>query len=57
MILADSKGVIYKGRTIDMTPYKEEFAAETDAAHAGRGACGCGRVRRPLRRRHRQTAT
>src|SRR5258706_5121037 len=29
VILADSKGVIYKGRTIDMTPYKEEFAAET----------------------------
>src|SRR5206468_3381921 len=25
----DSKGVIFKGRTIDMTPYKEEFAAET----------------------------
>jgi len=29
VMLADSKGVIYKGRTIDMTPYKEEFAAET----------------------------
>ena len=29
VILADSKGVIYKGRTVDMTPYKEEFAAET----------------------------
>jgi len=29
-ILTDSKGVIYKGRTIDMTPYKEEFAVETD---------------------------
>jgi malate dehydrogenase (oxaloacetate-decarboxylating)(NADP+) len=29
VILSDSKGVIYKGRTIDMTPYKEEFAAET----------------------------
>jgi malate dehydrogenase (oxaloacetate-decarboxylating)(NADP+) len=29
VILADSKGVIYKGRTIDMTPYKEEFAADT----------------------------
>ena len=29
VILTDSKGVIYKGRTIDMTPYKEEFAAET----------------------------
>src|SRR3954470_16632579 len=29
VILTDSKGVIYKGRTIDMTSYKEEFAAET----------------------------
>jgi malate dehydrogenase (oxaloacetate-decarboxylating)(NADP+) len=29
-ILTDSKGVIYKGRTADMTPYKEEFAADTD---------------------------
>src|SRR5437764_5158782 len=31
VILTDSKGVIYKGRTVDMTPYKEEFAAETKA--------------------------
>jgi len=30
VLLTDSKGVIYKGRTIDMTPYKQEFAAETD---------------------------
>src|SRR5438105_708393 len=29
-MLTDSKGVIYKGRTVDMTPYKEEFAADTD---------------------------
>jgi malate dehydrogenase (oxaloacetate-decarboxylating)(NADP+) len=29
VILTDSKGVIYQGRTIDMTPYKEEFAADT----------------------------
>ena len=29
VMLVDSKGVIFKGRTIDMTPYKEEFAAET----------------------------
>jgi malate dehydrogenase (oxaloacetate-decarboxylating)(NADP+) len=29
VILTDSKGVIYKGRKIDMTPYKEEFAADT----------------------------
>lgn len=41
VMLTDSKGVIYKGRTIDMTPYKEEFAAETDRrtlADALRGA-------------------
>ena len=31
VILTDSKGVIFKGRTIDMTSYKEEFAAETKA--------------------------
>jgi malate dehydrogenase (oxaloacetate-decarboxylating)(NADP+) len=40
-ILTDSKGVIYKGRTADMTPYKEEFAADTDRrtlADAMRGA-------------------
>jgi malate dehydrogenase (oxaloacetate-decarboxylating)(NADP+) len=29
VILTDSKGVIYKGRKEDMTPYKEEFAVET----------------------------
>jgi malate dehydrogenase (oxaloacetate-decarboxylating)(NADP+) len=41
VILSDSKGVIYKGRKADMTPYKEEFAADTDArklADAVRGA-------------------
>jgi malate dehydrogenase (oxaloacetate-decarboxylating)(NADP+) len=39
--LVDSKGVIYKGRTAHMTPYKEEFARETDRrtlADALRGA-------------------
>jgi len=30
VLLTDSKGVIYKGRTADMTPYKEEFAGETE---------------------------
>src|SRR5438034_303716 len=30
VVLSDSKGVIYKGRTAAMTPYKEEFAADTD---------------------------
>jgi malate dehydrogenase (oxaloacetate-decarboxylating)(NADP+) len=41
VILTDSHGVIYKGRTVDMTPYKEEFAAEANArtlAEAMRGA-------------------
>jgi malate dehydrogenase (oxaloacetate-decarboxylating)(NADP+) len=31
IILCDSKGVVYKGRKEGMNPYKEEFAAETDA--------------------------
>jgi malate dehydrogenase (oxaloacetate-decarboxylating)(NADP+) len=30
VILVDRHGVIYKGRTSDMTDYKEEFAADTD---------------------------
>jgi malate dehydrogenase (oxaloacetate-decarboxylating)(NADP+) len=41
LILVDSKGVIYKGRTQGMTPFKEAFAAETEArtlADALRGA-------------------
>ena len=29
-IVCNSKGVIYKGRTVGMNEYKEEFAAETD---------------------------
>src|SRR5207253_172082 len=39
--LTDSHGVIFKGRTVDMTPYKEEFAADTKArtlAEAFKGA-------------------
>src|SRR5947209_1983193 len=31
VILTDRHGVIYKGRKDDMTPYKEEFAADTSA--------------------------
>ncbi|RME37778.1 MAG: NADP-dependent malic enzyme, partial [Deltaproteobacteria bacterium] len=31
VIMCDSKGVIYKGRTEGMNPYKERLAAETDA--------------------------
>ncbi len=41
IIMLDTKGVIYKGRKEGMNPYKERFAAETDArtlAEAIRGA-------------------
>jgi malate dehydrogenase (oxaloacetate-decarboxylating)(NADP+) len=31
LLMVDSKGVIYKGRTEGMNPYKERFAADTDA--------------------------
>jgi malate dehydrogenase (oxaloacetate-decarboxylating)(NADP+) len=31
LLMVDSKGVIYKGRTAGMNPYKERFAIETDA--------------------------
>lgn len=41
LTMVDTKGVIYKGRTAGMNPYKEFFARETDArtlADAVRGA-------------------
>jgi len=41
ILMCDSRGVIYKGRTERMNPYKEEFAVDTDArtlADAVRGA-------------------
>ena len=41
LFLVDSKGVIYKGRTRGMNPYKEKFAVDTDRrtlAEAVRGA-------------------
>jgi len=44
VILTDSKGVIYKGRTIDMTRTKRSLAAENDAANSHRGARRRGRV-------------
>ena len=31
ILMADSKGVIYKGRQVGMNKYKEEFAADTNA--------------------------
>ncbi|HPA79277.1 MAG TPA: NADP-dependent malic enzyme [Thermoanaerobaculales bacterium] len=41
LLMVDTKGVIYKGRTAGMNPYKEKFAQDTDArtlADAMRGA-------------------
>jgi malate dehydrogenase (oxaloacetate-decarboxylating)(NADP+) len=41
VMLVDSKGVVYKGRTVGMNKYKERFLVETDArtlADAVRGA-------------------
>jgi malate dehydrogenase (oxaloacetate-decarboxylating)(NADP+) len=41
IMLVDSKGVVYKGRTVGMNKYKERFLVETDArtlADAVRGA-------------------
>src|SRR5690348_11987526 len=41
ILMCDTKGVLYKGRTEGMNPYKERFAAETNArtlADALRGA-------------------
>jgi malate dehydrogenase (oxaloacetate-decarboxylating)(NADP+) len=41
LTMVDTKGVIYKGRTAGMNPYKERFARDTDArtlADAMRGA-------------------
>ena len=45
IILCDTKGVVYKGRTEGMNTYKERFAQETELrtlaeAHGGRG-CFC----------------
>jgi malate dehydrogenase (oxaloacetate-decarboxylating)(NADP+) len=31
LLMVDSKGVIFKGRTVGMNPYKERFAVDTDA--------------------------
>lgn len=41
IVMCDSKGVIYKGRTAGMNPFKESFACETDSrtlAEAVKGA-------------------
>ncbi|HEX5718706.1 MAG TPA: NADP-dependent malic enzyme [Thermoanaerobaculia bacterium] len=40
MILSDSHGVIYRGRTEKMDPYKAEFAADTPARTLGEAIVG-----------------
>ena len=44
IMLCDTKGVVYKGRTEGMNKYKERFLVETDAAHAGGRGARRGRV-------------
>ncbi|MDW8227878.1 MAG: malic enzyme-like NAD(P)-binding protein, partial [Anaerolineales bacterium] len=41
IIMLDSRGVIYKGRTEGMNKYKEEFAADTDARTLADAVRGC----------------
>ncbi len=41
IIMLDSKGVIYKGRTEGMNKYKEEFAVDTDARTLADAVRGC----------------
>jgi malate dehydrogenase (oxaloacetate-decarboxylating)(NADP+) len=50
IVMCDTKGVIYRGRTNGMNPYKERFARRHRRAHAGRRAGGRRRLRRPLGR-------
>ena len=38
VILCDTKGVIYQGRTEGMNQWKSAHAARDQGAHAGRGA-------------------
>ena len=40
MIMCDTKGVIYKGRTVGMNPYKELFAADTPFRTLAEAAAG-----------------
>lgn len=41
IIMLDSRGVIYKGRTEGMNKYKEEFAVDTDARTLADAVRGC----------------
>ena len=49
IVMCDTNGVIYQGRTKGMNPYKERFASDTERTHADRGAGGRRRVLRALR--------
>ncbi len=40
IIMCDSKGVIYKGRPIDMNPYKEQFARQTEFRNLSQAIAG-----------------
>jgi malate dehydrogenase (oxaloacetate-decarboxylating)(NADP+) len=40
MIMSDSHGVVYRGRTEKMDPYKAEFAADTPARNLGEAIVG-----------------
>jgi malate dehydrogenase (oxaloacetate-decarboxylating)(NADP+) len=41
ILMVDSKGVIYEGRTAGMTKYKQEFARRTNARTLGEAMKGC----------------
>ncbi len=41
ILMVDSKGVLYKGRTEGMNKYKEEFAVDTDARTLADAVRGC----------------
>ena len=53
LILCDTKGVIYEGRTEGMNQWKSGYAVKTIGAHARRRAQGRRRVLRPLGQRAR----
>ena len=53
LILCDTKGVIYQGRTEGMNQWKSAHAVKTKRAHAGRGHERRRRVLRPVRQGRR----
>ncbi len=44
IMLGDTKGVVYNGRTEGMNPYKERFAQETKLRTLAEAVEGCGRA-------------